>query len=86
MSDENPNLKYYEEMIHGEDAIQFEGLDYAIIGVSLDGYYVYEYDTMVSIFMDEDNMTLEEAQEWVEYNVLSVNAGKGFVVIHSWEV
>ena len=41
---------------------------------------------VVSIFMDEDNMTLEEAQEWVDYNVLSVNAGKGFVVIHSWEV
>ena len=83
---DNPNLEYYEEMIHAEDAIQFEGLDYAIIGVSIDGYYVYEYDTMASILMDDDGMTMDEAYEWLDYNVLNINGGKGFVVIHSLEV
>ena len=83
---DNPNLEYYEEMIHAEDAIQFEGLDYAIIGVSIDGYYVYEYDTMASILIDDDGMTMDEAYEWLDYNVLNINGGKGFVVIHSLEV
>ena len=31
---ENPNLEYYEELIHAEDAIQFDGLNYAIVGTS----------------------------------------------------
>jgi hypothetical protein len=83
---DNINLEYYEEMIHAEDAIQFEGLDYAIIGVSIDGYYVYEYDTMASILIDDDGMTMDEAYEWLDYNVLNINGGKGFVVIHSLEV
>ena len=82
---DNEKLKYYEELIHAEDAIKFDGLDSAIVGVSLDGYYVYEYDTMTSILMDDD-MTMDEAYEWLDYNVLCINGGKGFVVIHSLEV
>ena len=83
---DNENLKYYEEMVHAEDAIKFEGFDYAIIGVSIDGYYVYEYDTMASILIDDDDMTMGEAYEYLDYNVLCINGGKGFVVIHSLEV
>ena len=50
---DNPNLEYYEELIHAEDAIQFDGLDYAIVGVSHDGYYIYDYDRMIECFIEE---------------------------------
>ena len=85
MSDENPNLKYYEELIHAEDAIQFDGLDYAIVGVSHTGYYIYDFERMVDIFIEQDGMTMDEAYEWIEYNVASVNSGNGFIIMDSNE-
>ena len=45
---DNPNLEYYEEMIHAEDAIQFDGLDYAIVGVSHSGYYIIDSPSLIS--------------------------------------
>ena len=88
---DNPNLEYYEEMIHAEDAIQFDGLDYAIVGVSDCGYYIYDYDRMIECFIADDEinegegMTEEEAIEWIDYNVLGVNAGQGFIIMYSNE-
>jgi hypothetical protein len=84
---DNPNLDYYEEMIHAEDAIQFDGLDYAIVGVSHTGYY----DRMIECFIADDEfnkgeaMTEEEAIEWIDYNVMGTNGGQGFIVIYSNE-
>ena len=85
MSDENPNLDYYEELIHAEDAIQFDGLDYAIVGTSHDGYYIYDYDRLIECFMSDKGMTYDEAVEWIDYNVLGTNGGTGFIVIYSLE-
>ena len=88
---DNPNLDYYEEMIHAEDAIQFDGLDYAIVGVSHTGYYIYDDDRMIECFIADDEinegeaMTEEEAIEWIDYNVLGVNAGQGFIIMYSNE-
>ena len=82
---ENPNLEYYEELIHAEDAIQFDGLNYAIVGTSQDGYYVYDYDRMIQCFIEDSDMTEEEAIEWIDFNVLGINGGEGFVILYSNE-
>ena len=84
MSDENPNLELYLEGIYGEEAIQFEGLDYAIVGTTHEGYFVCDYDRMIECFV-EDGMTLEDAVEWIDFNVIGINAGKGFVILYSNE-
>jgi hypothetical protein len=85
MSDENPNLEFYEELIHADNAIQFDGLDYAIVGTSHDGYYVYDYDRMIECFMSDSHMNYEEAIEWIDFNVLGINGGTGFIVLYSRE-
>ena len=82
---DNPNLAYYEDLIHGEDAIQFEGLDYAIVGTSHDGYYVYDYDRMIQCFIADSDMNEDEAIEWIDFNVIGINAGKGFIILYSNE-
>ena len=82
---ENPNLEHYEELIHADDAIQFEELDYAIIGTSHNGYYVYDYNRMIECFTSDSEMTEEEAIEWIDYNVSEINAGKGFIIVYSNE-
>ena len=81
---ENPNLELYLEGIYGDEAIQFDGLDYAIVGTTHEGYFVYDYDRMIECFV-EDGMTLEDAVEWIDFNVIGINAGKGFVILYSNE-
>jgi len=46
------------------------GLDKAIVGISSDDRAVYDYDKLVEAFCEVDNMTEEEAVEWIDYNVL----------------
>ena len=81
----NPILEFYEELIHADNAIQFDGLDYAIIGTSHDGYYVYDYDRMIECFVSDNGMTEAEAIEWIDFNVLGINGGTGFIVVYSRE-
>jgi hypothetical protein len=35
--------------------------------------------------MTDSEMTEEEAIEWIDYNVIGVNAGQGFIVLYSNE-
>lgn len=53
-----------------DDAIIFDYPDYdeAIIGVTDGGRVVYDYDKMVQCLMDE--MTEDEAVEFIEYNTI----------------
>lgn len=55
-----------------EDAIVFDDKAYvdAYIGMSSDGRPVYSYDKMVECLIEEDDMTYEEAVEWIEYNTI----------------
>lgn len=55
-----------------EDAVVFESPDFdeAIIGVSEDGRVVYDYDIMVEQLSRQDNMSTEEAIEFIEYNTI----------------
>jgi hypothetical protein len=36
---------------------------------------------MIDVFMDNDEMTYEEAVDWIDFNVIGTNAGEGFTVI-----
>ena len=80
---ENPNLEYYLETADPY-AIRFDGLDYAIIGTDDKGNLVYCYDRMIECFV-EQGMDIDEAIEWIDYNVAGVNAGQGFTILFTSE-
>jgi len=49
-----------------------EQADYvtAIIGVTDEGTLVYDYNKMVEYLMNTDNMSYEDAVEWIDYNTI----------------
>ena len=55
-----------------EDSVVFENPDYdsAIIGYSDDYRIVYDFDLMVKHLMTVDNMSSEDAIEFIEYNTI----------------
>lgn len=56
-----------------EDASVFDSPDdyaEAFVGVSDEGRAVYDYNKMIQCLMDRDGMSMEEAAEWIDYNVL----------------
>jgi len=77
---ENPNLDLYLEQADPE-AIRFDDLDYAIVGTDNNGLLVYDYDRMIECFIEDSEMTFDEAVEWIDYNVMGVMGGKGFTVL-----
>jgi len=81
---ENPNLDLYLEQADPE-AIRFDDLDYAIVGTDNNGLLVYDYDRMIECFIEDSEMTFDEAVEWIDYNVMGVMGGKGFTVLYSNE-
>ena len=81
----NPNLELYLEGVYGDEAIQFDGLDYAIVGTDHNGYLVYDHERMIQAFVVEDGMTRDEAIEWIDYNIVGINAGQGFTILYSDE-
>lgn len=46
------------------------GYDNAVIGVSSDGCLIYDFDLMVDELVEDEEMTPEEAIEWIDYNVI----------------
>jgi hypothetical protein len=63
-----------------DEAIRFDGLDDAVVGTDHDGNLVYEYEIMTRLFV-EQGMTEEEAEEWINYNVIGTNGGYGFTIL-----
>ena len=59
-----------------DDAVVFDnnlGYDYAsaFVGVSDDGRAIYDYDLMIQHIVNSgDNMSEEEAIEWIDYNTI----------------
>ena len=55
-----------------EEAVIFDGPDYdeAIVGVTDEGLVVYDFDKMVEILVERDNMEEIEAIEFIEYNTI----------------
>lgn len=63
-----------EELISNgyEDTVVFENPNYssAFVGVSEEGRAIYSYEDMVIYLMETDNMTEEEAAEFIDYNTV----------------
>ena len=61
-----------EEGIIAEDSLKFESpsFDSAIIGVDYFGRLIYDYEQMVIEFMETNNVSYEEAVEFIDYNTL----------------
>ena len=59
-------------------AVRFDGLDEAIVGFDHRGNLVYDYQKMVDVFLDD--MDKDEASDWVDYNIVSMN--EGFTVLY----
>lgn len=63
---------------------RFDGLDEAIIGVGARSYgtpaLVYDYMRIVNIFV-QGGMSLDEATEYVDFNVVGVNLGDDTPII-----
>lgn len=60
------------------EAILWDGLDNAIIGLTSDGKAVYDIGMMVSIVWknNQKHITSDEAREWVDFNILSTYVGE----------
>jgi hypothetical protein len=57
------------------EAIVWNEFDNAIVGVDNMGRLVYDINKMISILVNDD-MTEEEAQEYLDFNVLSTYVGE----------
>ena len=55
-----------------EETLLFDNPDFdkAIIGVTYDGRAVYDYADMVYCLMEEDNISEEDAVDFIDYNTL----------------
>ena len=64
---------------YGEELIFADGFDDAIIGVAT-GFdsqrVVYCYVSMIETMMKEDDISYEDALDWIEYNTLGSYVGK----------
>jgi hypothetical protein len=59
--------------------LKADGFDDAILGVGLkkgsEDSIVYSYEKCVEILMDREDMTYEDAIEWMEFNVVDAYVG-----------
>lgn len=55
-----------------DDAIVFDNpsFDNSIIGITTDGKAVYDYVKMVDELMEDDNISEQDAIDWIEYNTI----------------
>jgi hypothetical protein len=68
--------EYYPEY---EDLIVYDGLDDAFIGVGFifnKPVVCYDRDKIIIILMTRDDMRLEEAEEFFEFNIAGCYAGE----------
>jgi hypothetical protein len=70
-----------------EGALVFDNhaYDNSIIGVTLDGRVIYEYDAMVHELMADEEWNELDAIEWIDYNTiraLSYAGDKAPIIVH----
>lgn len=55
-----------------EEAMLFNNPSYdkSIIGITLDGNVVYDYDSMIEEFAEENSCSYDEALDFVDYNTV----------------
>ena len=72
------SLRSWDEE-HDEGALFVAGFESALLGVAVQFAHevaVYDYDKCLDILIERDNMDIEEAIDYMEYNVLGAYAGK----------
>ena len=59
--------------------LKWDGFDSAIIGVgernNTDSMIVYDYDKMINVLVTRDSMTHEEAEEYIDFNIVGAWIG-----------
>ncbi len=60
--------------LYSKDAVMWDDLDEAVIGITDDGKVVYDIDKMVDIFSKD--MSTEDAIEWIDFNILGAYVGE----------
>ena len=59
--------------------MKWDGFDNAIIGVgernNTDSMIVYDYNKMVKILVTRDDMSYEEAEEYIDFNIVGAWIG-----------
>lgn len=81
---EAPELSFKEKVIEiNPEAVLWDDLDDAIIGISIDNRVVYGLNKMLILFQTM-GMSEDEAMEWIDYNILSAYVGE-YTPIHIWE-
>ena len=59
--------------------LKWDGFDSAIIGVgernNTDSMIVYDYDKMINVLVTRDSMTHEEAEEYLDFNIVGAWIG-----------
>jgi hypothetical protein len=59
--------------------LKWDGFDNAIIGVgernNTDSMIVYDYNKMVKILVTRDDMSYEEAEEYIDFNIVGAWIG-----------
>lgn len=75
------NIDDYTEHLN-DKAVRFGECDMAIIGYDHNGYIVYSYDRLIAVFITK-GMTADEAAEYIEYNVMAINAGQCFTIVYT---
>ena len=64
-----------------KEALILDGLDHCVLGYDDHGILIYSYAKMFEHFSEE--MTGDEAIEWIDYNVMGVKPnGKGFIICY----
>tara|TARA_B100000475_G_C14991027_1_gene312280 strand:+ start:702 stop:941 length:240 start_codon:yes stop_codon:yes gene_type:complete len=67
--------------------LKWDGFDNAIIGVgernNTDSMIVYDYEKMVKVLVTRDDMSYEEAEEYIDYNVIGAWIGDTTPIIVS---
>lgn len=55
-----------------ENLVVFDNPDYddAIIGVSHDDRVIYDYDKMIKHLVENENMTVEDAEDFISYDTI----------------
>jgi len=66
---------------YNPDAIMWDDLDEAVIGMTTNGHAVYDVNIIHEILMKTTEMTLDEAIDYTEYNILCAHVGE-FTPVH----
>ncbi len=67
--------------MYNPDAVMWDGFDEAIIGMTTNGHVVYDISKIHELLMANSDMTLDDAIDYAEYNILCAYVGE-FTPVH----